>query len=217
MSQPRRASLSRLKKETGHPTRDSVGGAELPADVSIDDGLTETEAIEIALWNNTGFQESLADLGIARADLVQAGLLRNPVLSLLFPWGPKQLEATARWPIDALWQRPNRVAAARLNAEAMGERLVAGGLNLVANTQACLCRASARDVQSAQSAVRERAACRDASPICREAGSTRATSASSRPTRPDTDAARAELDARRAATGCGAGREHAASAAGARR
>ena len=107
----------------------------LPAGISLEDGLTETDAIAIALWNNTGFQESLADLGIARADLAQAGLLRNPVLSLLLPWGPKQLEATARWPIDALWQRPNRVAAARLNAEAVGERLVARGLNLVADTR----------------------------------------------------------------------------------
>ena len=62
------------------PRASSAGSAELPADVSIDDGLTETEAIAIALWNNSGFQESLADLGIARADLVQAGLLRNPVL-----------------------------------------------------------------------------------------------------------------------------------------
>ena len=41
-------------------------------------------------------------------------MLTNPVLSLLFPVGPKQLEATLRWPIEVLWERPRRVAAARL-------------------------------------------------------------------------------------------------------
>jgi outer membrane protein, heavy metal efflux system len=188
----------RLKKETGHPTRHTVGGAELPADVSIDDGLTETEAIEIALWNNTGFQESLADLGVARADLVQAGLLRNPVLSLLFPWGPKQLEATARWPIDALWQRPNRVAAARLNAEAVGERLVAGGLNLVANTRlayiALLRARAAAQLASENAQLARRIA--DLSRSRFNAGDISELEAETA----DTDAARAELDARRATT-----------------
>ena len=119
---------SRIQKETGHPTRDGAADPAVPDGVVLEDGLTEQEAVALALWNNSGFQESLADLGVARADLLQAGLLRNPVLSLLFPWGPKQLEATARWPIDALWQRPHRVAAARLTTEAVGERLVATGL-----------------------------------------------------------------------------------------
>ena len=100
------------------------GTAPLPPDSSIDDGLTAQEAVAIALWNSASFQATLADLGIARADLVEAGLLRNPVFSLLFPWGPKQLEWTLQFPFDALWQRPRRVAAARLNAQAVGERLV---------------------------------------------------------------------------------------------
>ena len=63
------------------------GTAPLPPDASIDDGLTSQEAVAIALWNSPSFQATLADLGIARADLVEAGLLRNPVFSLLFPVG----------------------------------------------------------------------------------------------------------------------------------
>ncbi len=74
----------------------------------------------------------LADLGVARADLIEAGLLRNPVLSLLFPLGPKQLEFTVKWPVEALWERPKRVAAASASAQAVGERLVEHGLALVA-------------------------------------------------------------------------------------
>jgi hypothetical protein len=60
--------------------------------------VTADEAVAVALWNNAAFQASLNDLGFARADLAEAGLLANPVLSLLLPVGPKQLEATLRWP-----------------------------------------------------------------------------------------------------------------------
>lgn len=40
--------------------------------------LDAERAVKIALLNNRGLQASLADLGIAEADLVQAGRLRNP-------------------------------------------------------------------------------------------------------------------------------------------
>jgi len=112
------------------------GNEPLPPDVAITDGLTSEEAVAIALWNSPSFQATLADLGIARADVVEAGLLRNPVLSLLFPVGEKQLEWTLQFPIDAIWQRPKRVAAAQLNAQVVGERLVWDGLTLVAQTRA---------------------------------------------------------------------------------
>jgi cobalt-zinc-cadmium efflux system outer membrane protein len=66
---------------------------------------------------------------------VEAGLLRNPVLSVLFPLGPKQLEWTVQFPFELIWQRPARVAAATLNAQAVGERLVWNALTLVAETR----------------------------------------------------------------------------------
>ena len=111
------------------------GTAPLPPDTSIEDGLTSQEAVTIALWNSPSFQATLADLGIARADVAEAGLLRNPIFSLLFPWGPKQLEWTLQFPFDVLWQRPRRVAAAQLNAQAVGERLVWDALTLVAQAR----------------------------------------------------------------------------------
>ena len=132
---PDRASVdSALRARTNRGIR-VEGVSTLPPDVSIDDGLTSEEAVAIALWNSPSFQATLADLGIARADLVEAGLLRNPVFSFLFPFGPKQLEWTLQFPFDAIWQRPARVAAARLNAEAVGERLVWDALTLVADTR----------------------------------------------------------------------------------
>ena len=117
--------VSRLQERTGVPERTDAGaGTAIPPGVTLDDGITPDEAVAVALWNNADFRVQLAQLGFARADLLEAGLLRNPVLSLLFPWGPKQLEATLRWPIEALWERPRRVAAATLAVErvATGDR-----------------------------------------------------------------------------------------------
>lgn len=111
------------------------GAAPLPPDTSLDDGITAQEAVAIALWNSPSFQVTLADLGMARADIVEAGLLRNPVFSLLFPLGPKQLEWTLQVSLDALWQRPRRLAAARLNGQAIAERLVWDALTLVAQAR----------------------------------------------------------------------------------
>lgn len=123
-----------LRERTGHALKPADGPA-LPPGVTLEDGLTADEAVAIALWNSPSFQLVLADLGLARADLVEAGLLRNPVLSLLFPWGPKQFEWTLQFPFDALWQRPRRVAAASLNLDSVSQRLVWDGLTLVADVR----------------------------------------------------------------------------------
>ena len=106
------------------------GAFVLPEGVSLDDGLTGDDAVAIALWNNAQFQADIMDLGFARADLIEAGLLRNPVFSLLFPLGPKQLEATLNLPLEFFWQRPKRVTAAKLNVEGVADNLVHHGLNL---------------------------------------------------------------------------------------
>ena len=115
--------------------RQRLRGTTIPPGVALEDGLTQDEAVAIALWNNPEFQVQLANLGFARADLVEAGLLQNPVLSLLFPWGPKQLEATLRWPVELLWQRPRRVAAAQKAAESVAAGLEQDGLTLVSDVK----------------------------------------------------------------------------------
>ena len=43
--------------------------------------LTADAAVQIALINNRGLQATYAELGIAEADVVQAGRLRNPGFS----------------------------------------------------------------------------------------------------------------------------------------
>lgn len=47
----------------------------------LKDELTLDEAVQIALLNNRNLQAKFEDLGISQAELVQAGLLQNPVFS----------------------------------------------------------------------------------------------------------------------------------------
>ncbi len=124
---------SAITDRTGHKLRlaGEEGVLKIPDGVSLADGLTEEDSVAIALWNNAQFQADLVGLGFARADLIDAGMLRNPVFSLLFPLGPKQLEATLSLPIDFFWQRPKRVEAAKLDAEQVADSLIQHGLNLI--------------------------------------------------------------------------------------
>lgn len=125
-----------IRQRTGAEARLEGGlSATVPAGVRFDDGLTSDEAVAVALWNNAAFQVSVSDLGFARADLLEAGVLTNPVLSLLFPLGPKQFEGTLRLPIEVLWERPRRVAAASLALDAAAQRLIQAGLELVASVR----------------------------------------------------------------------------------
>ena len=129
--------LPGLTSRTGVTARPpGADGLAIPPGVTPDDGLDIQEAVAVALWNNADFQVRLTELGFARADLLEAGLLQNPVLSLLFPVGPKQLEATLRWPIEVLWERPRRVAAATLAADGVAAALEQAGLDLVAAVKA---------------------------------------------------------------------------------
>jgi cobalt-zinc-cadmium efflux system outer membrane protein len=121
-----------LQERTGHNVGDAAAGIfEMPPGVSLDNGLSEEQAVSLALWNNAAFLETLADLGLSRADLVQAGMFPNPTLSMLVPWGAKGLELTAKYPLEALWLRPKRVAAAQANYEQTTQRLTQTALDLI--------------------------------------------------------------------------------------
>lgn len=101
--------------------------------------LTDAQAARLAVINNAAFRELTADLGIADAELLQAGELPNPGLSVLFPLGQKQLEYVAKFPADSLWLRPHRTAVARRNADSIAERLLQDGLDLIRDVKlACV-------------------------------------------------------------------------------
>src|SRR5262245_44861833 len=119
-----------LHHRTGHAPEGEGLRPLLPPGVDLGDGLSEDEVVRLALCNNAAFHEMLADLGLARADLIQAGLLSNPDLWLLSPVGVKQLEFAVTFPLEALWLRPARQDAAGRESGRVAERLVQSGLDL---------------------------------------------------------------------------------------
>src|SRR5688572_8318542 len=77
---------ARVQARTGFATRWEKGPPEAPevqqwVSKLIDSGLTRERAIEIALLNNRALQATYEELGVSQADMVQAGLLKNPTLA----------------------------------------------------------------------------------------------------------------------------------------
>jgi cobalt-zinc-cadmium efflux system outer membrane protein len=116
---------SDVGRRTGASVPASVPGAEATSDPAVDGllarPLTQESAVRIALLNNRSVRETYERLGIARADLLQAGLLSNPVFTAdakLFSAGPEIEFGLARSFLD-LFFAPlrRRVARADLLAE----------------------------------------------------------------------------------------------------
>lgn len=86
----------------------------------LSDGITAEEAARIALLNNAELNAALFDIGLASADLVQAGLLSNPSLGVAFRFpsagGLANVDFDLAQNIAELWQIPprKRSAARRL-------------------------------------------------------------------------------------------------------
>lgn len=135
-----------IEERTGHGLRppptegeDADGKASglppIPPTVDLSDGLSEDEAVEIALWRNAELGAQLEELGVARADLLQAGLLRNPTFEILFPIGKKELEMTAGLPLELGGQIFFRKKAAAFDLEATARRLIHAGVDLAAKVR----------------------------------------------------------------------------------
>jgi cobalt-zinc-cadmium efflux system outer membrane protein len=102
-------------------------GTELDAQVAqevlalLQNPLTADAAVQVALLNSREIQALYADLGVAQADLVQAGLLRNPIFDGAVRYAlhdipdPLELELNVALEFLAIFYRPlrQRVAAAR--------------------------------------------------------------------------------------------------------
>ncbi|HZI65104.1 MAG TPA: TolC family protein [Thermoanaerobaculia bacterium] len=98
-SVPRDAGFGEVEKavalRTGHPVVLQTSGEAPTSDDAVrpllDGKLTADRAVEIALRNNRDLQAELAELGVARADLIEAITVRNPILDgeIRFPGDPK--------------------------------------------------------------------------------------------------------------------------------
>lgn len=88
----------------------------------LEDGLSLDEAVRIALLNSRRLQSAFLEIGIARAEWVQSGLLSNPSLglALLFPegGGRSDLQVSLAQNIVDLWQIPIKRRAAEREVEA---------------------------------------------------------------------------------------------------
>jgi cobalt-zinc-cadmium efflux system outer membrane protein len=135
---PDRATVAaHLTERVGHtvPARTTASAVTLPPGASFEDGITEDEAVAVALWNNAAFQELLVDLGLARGDLIQAGLLPNPEFVYFFGVTDKPFKYLFDFPIEAVWLRPIRVKSAAREADRTADRLAQAGLDLMRDTR----------------------------------------------------------------------------------
>jgi len=93
--------------------------------ILIDNILTESEAVRMTLINNRRLQSTFEEIGISKADLVQAGLFHNPSLGILFRFpfegNGTNIDLEGGFILSDLWQMPFRkkVASARMDAVIM--------------------------------------------------------------------------------------------------
>jgi len=139
-----RPAISRsVEERTGRQLRPDVRAEQLqtpgfPPGLTFTGQLSEEDAVAIALWNNSTLQATLKNLGIAQANLLEAGLLRNPSFQVLLPVGAKPFEFVLQWPVEAIWQRPRRLAVARSNLSQVSQTLIQAGLDVARDARIAL-------------------------------------------------------------------------------
>ena len=90
---------------------------------ALEGGLTRNEAVSVALLNNRMLQSAFEEIGIAKSDLIQAGLYSNPNLGAIFRFPTKgdesgtNIEIGASFSASDLWQIPlkRKLEEARFN------------------------------------------------------------------------------------------------------
>jgi cobalt-zinc-cadmium efflux system outer membrane protein len=106
--------------------------------------LTSDEAIGLALRNNPGLRADFENLGIANADLVQAGLYTNPTVNSVFRFptrdqgpgtGQTNIETIASFRLSDLWQVPLSKNVSADILEIVSLRILDNILSLIANTK----------------------------------------------------------------------------------
>jgi cobalt-zinc-cadmium efflux system outer membrane protein len=126
-----------LKKQSGFDLTKTKqpGQLELPPSILTTDGINEDEAIAIALWNNAQFQADLASVSIANADVLDAGIVANPLLRYLSPNAGIMASGYINFAFDFLWLRPKRIAAAGAEAERVAGNMIQRGFALIRDVQ----------------------------------------------------------------------------------
>lgn len=145
---------SLIEERTGSVNVYAPSGEQLVADrvsALLADGLSAEEAVEIALINNPGFQSLFEEIGISRAEVVQSGLLKNPVLSTLikFPEGGGRVswDFGVSQEIVDLWQIPVRRKIAKAKLEQTIAAVAQRAIELAAETKTSYYRLRTRQME----------------------------------------------------------------------
>lgn len=103
------------------------------------EALTLDQALQMAMLANRDLQTAFADIGVARADLVQSGLLKNPTLAIsgMFPEGGGRSRLTLGLGEDIadLWQIPIRKKIARAALDEAMLKIVTQAVELAATVK----------------------------------------------------------------------------------
>lgn len=138
--------------------------------------LTPDAAVQVALLNNRDLQAMYAGMGVAQADLVQAGLLENPIFDLeaIFPLagGEPELELGIAMGFLNIFYMPLRKRVANARFEAAKLQVTGAVLDFAATVRAAFYRhqANAQMRELQQSIVRGLIAALDVAQRLREAG-----------------------------------------------
>lgn len=118
----------------------------------VRDGISTDEAVQISLLNNPSLHAAFMDVGMARADAVQAGLFSNPFVgvSARFPdgGGLANIEAGVAQNIAEVWQIPIRKRAAERSLDAAILDLARAAAEIAANAKAAYYVAVGTDARS---------------------------------------------------------------------
>lgn len=104
--------------------------------------LTADAAVQIALLNNRDLQGTYEDLGVAQADLVQAGLLKNPIFDgaarLPITGGQAELDLTVTQDFMDVFTMPLRKKVAKAEFEATKRHVAGAVMDLAERTRVAL-------------------------------------------------------------------------------
>ena len=129
-----------VEERTGHKVVWNQGTPEdkevaLRIEKTLQGNLLLADAIEISLLNNPTLQAEYEELGIAQAQLVQAGLQKNPVLSLERRFRGKAAEVDIAQDFLSLFLIPLRTRAAEAELQAVTEHVTQTILNHTTETK----------------------------------------------------------------------------------
>ena len=144
--------------------------------VMLKEEMTADGAVQVALLNNPRLQAVYEELGIAQADLVQAGLLRNPVFEAAIlknqNGAPPNLDFAVAWDFLGLFTMPLRRQAAAKDFEAAKLRVTARVMDLAGEVRRAFYEAQAdqQTVELMRQVVQATDAARQAAERLRQAG-----------------------------------------------